>query len=51
MVNVVPDLRRLRIPALERITHLYKGIGVPLHAMKAPGVRGGIAPTHCQPRH
>jgi hypothetical protein len=23
----------------------------PLHAMKAPGRRGGIAPTHSQPRH
>jgi hypothetical protein len=26
-----------------------KGKGVPLHAMKAPGGRGGIAPTHSQP--
>jgi hypothetical protein len=25
--------------------------GVPLHAMDAPGVRGGIALTHSQPRH
>jgi hypothetical protein len=27
-----------------------KGKTVPLHAMKAPGERGGIAPTHSQPR-
>jgi hypothetical protein len=27
-----------------------KGKAVPLHAMKAPGRRGGIAPTHSQPR-
>jgi hypothetical protein len=25
--------------------------GVPLHAMEALGVRGGIAPTHSQPWH
>jgi hypothetical protein len=24
---------------------------VPLHAMEALGVRGGIAPTHSRPRH
>jgi hypothetical protein len=28
-----------------------KGKAVPLHAMKAPGGKGGIAPTHSQPRH
>jgi hypothetical protein len=28
-----------------------EGKDVPLHAMKAPGGKGGIAPTHCQPRH
>jgi hypothetical protein len=28
-----------------------KGKAVPLHAMKTPGGRGGIAPTHSQPRH
>jgi hypothetical protein len=28
-----------------------KGKGVPLQAMTAPGGRGGIAPTHSQPRH
>jgi hypothetical protein len=28
-----------------------KGKGVLLHAMKVPGGRGGIAPTHSQPRH
>jgi hypothetical protein len=28
-----------------------KGKGVPLHAMEAPGGRGGIAPTHSQPGH
>jgi len=27
-----------------------KDIAVPLHATKAPGLRGGIAPTHSQPR-
>jgi hypothetical protein len=30
---------------------VLKGKGVPLHAMKAPGGRGGKAPTHSQPRH
>jgi hypothetical protein len=24
---------------------------IPLHAMEASGVRGGMAPTHSQPRH
>jgi hypothetical protein len=28
-----------------------KGKAVPLHAMKALGGRGGIAPTHSRPRH
>jgi hypothetical protein len=28
-----------------------KGKAVPLHAMEALGGRGGIAPTHSQPRH
>jgi hypothetical protein len=28
-----------------------KGKAVPLHDMKAPGGRGGIAQTHSQPRH
>jgi hypothetical protein len=28
-----------------------KGKGVPLHAMEASEGRGGIAPTHFQPRH
>jgi hypothetical protein len=32
-------------------TYEQKGKGVPLHAMVAPRGRGGIAPTHSQPRH
>jgi hypothetical protein len=28
-----------------------KGKAVPLHALEALGVRGGIAPTHFEPRH
>jgi hypothetical protein len=28
-----------------------KGKAVPLHAMEALGGRGGISPTHSQPRH
>jgi hypothetical protein len=30
---------------------VHQGEGVPLYAMEAPGGRGGIAPTHSQPRH
>jgi hypothetical protein len=30
---------------------ILKGKVIPLHAIKAPGGRGGIAPTHSQPRH
>jgi hypothetical protein len=30
---------------------ICKGKAVPLHAMKALGGRGGIAPTHSRPRH
>jgi hypothetical protein len=33
------------------INHLKKGKGVLLHIMKVPGGRGGIDPTHSQPRH
>jgi hypothetical protein len=29
---------------------MVKGKGVPLHALKAHGGRGGIAPTHTSPR-
>jgi hypothetical protein len=32
-------------------TTLGKGKAVPLRTMEAPGGRGGIAPTHSQPRH
>jgi hypothetical protein len=32
-------------------TSLGKSKAVPLHAMMAPGGRGGIAPTHSQPLH
>jgi hypothetical protein len=28
-----------------------KSKAVPLHAMKAPGGRGGMAPIHFQPQH
>jgi hypothetical protein len=28
-----------------------KGKVIPLHAIEAHGVRGGIAPTHSKPRH
>jgi hypothetical protein len=28
-----------------------KGKAIPLHAMEALGVRGGIAPTHSRTRH
>jgi hypothetical protein len=30
---------------------VYIGKAVPLHAVEALGGRGGIAPTHSQPRH
>jgi hypothetical protein len=30
---------------------IAKAKAVPLHAMEALGGRGGIAPTHSQPRH
>jgi hypothetical protein len=41
----------LTLSQMNQIYILIKGKGGPLHAMKAPGGRGGIAPTHSQPRH
>jgi hypothetical protein len=32
-------------------SRVKKSKAVPLHAMEAPGGRGGIAPTHSWPRH
>jgi hypothetical protein len=34
----------------DHLEELSKGKAVPLHAMKAPEVRGGTAPTHSQLR-
>jgi hypothetical protein len=34
-----------------RTEYTAKAKAVPLHAMKALGGRGGIAPTHSRPRH
>jgi hypothetical protein len=33
------------------LSKVSKSKAVPLHAMEAPGGRGGIAPTHSRPRH
>jgi hypothetical protein len=43
---VYGDIRKFKIQNWE-----LKAKAVPLHAMKALGGRGGIAPTHSRPRH
>jgi hypothetical protein len=42
---------KARIAAGNRSYFAQFFLSVPLHAMKALGGRGGIAPTHSRPRH
>jgi hypothetical protein len=44
-------LRNVDIYIQVHTAHAYKLVAVPLHAVKALGRRGGIAPTHSRPRN
>jgi hypothetical protein len=47
-------VRERRMLHKDNLRDLYskgKSKAVPLHAVEAPGGRGGIAPTHSRPRH
>jgi hypothetical protein len=51
-----PPLNSSKLPPVVYVEKLLvifytKAKDVPLHAMKALGGRGGIAPTHSRPRH
>jgi hypothetical protein len=52
--RAVTDLSKTSGMHIKSLIDIYKkgkGKAVPLHAMEALGGRGGIAPTHSQPRH
>jgi hypothetical protein len=51
LVNIILVSSANRIGLDFFIDHLCKSKAVPLHAMKALGGRGGIAPTHSRPWH
>jgi hypothetical protein len=49
-LNVFSRQSLVPCPLVLAVCH-NKNKAVPLHAMEALGGRGGIAPTHSQPRH